>query len=261
MSPTDPVQSPQLQVPPAQPPTPPAVPPMGQPPVGPPGGYPQPPGPAQFQPAPAYAAPVQESSSSKSTVALVLGIGGFFLGLFTGIPAIIVGMMARKQAKRLGEPTGMATAGIVLGWIFTILSIVSLILFLMLSVFVSKNAPAIVDNAQSAAIKVEAARFVREYTADVAFFTYPQDAAQRNDAANQAAQSLVSGSPALMITVKTVTGDEPLEVALSNSNYNKCVTFTVPTSITAENFPPVETVEGPAGSVASGGGDATPTCS
>ncbi|MBD5787313.1 DUF4190 domain-containing protein [Cellulosimicrobium terreum] len=51
---------------------------------------------------------------------LALGIAAFVLscGLFTGIPAIILGTKARR-AVETGEADngGMATAGIVLGWI------------------------------------------------------------------------------------------------------------------------------------------------
>ena len=258
MSSTDPSQPQEPQVP---PPTPPAVPPMGQPPVGPPGGYPQPPGPAQFQPAPAYAAPVQESSSSKSTVALVLGIGGFFLGLFTGIPAIIVGIMARKQAKRLGDPTGMATAGIVLGWIFTILSIVSLILFLMLSVFVSKNAPAIVDNAQTLALKSEAIVFAKEYGTQMVQANGMVDVFAQNDAADQAKQTLERTSPNLTNKIQKLETPGPLGVAMSDSISGKCVTFTMPELVDIGETPVPTVVVGPSGTVATGGGSEVPTCS
>lgn len=50
---------------------------------------------------------------------LVLGLVGIFLcGLFTGIPAIVVGHKARGAvAEGQANNPGLATAGIVLGWI------------------------------------------------------------------------------------------------------------------------------------------------
>ena len=61
-------------------------------------------------------------SRNLSIAALVCGIAGlvllfvvFWLGILAGIAAIILGAIAQKQAKTLGEPKGMATAGLVLG--------------------------------------------------------------------------------------------------------------------------------------------------
>ena len=54
-------------------------------------------------------------------------------GLLTGIPAIIVGNNAKKAVAR-GEANngGMATAGIILGWVAIALSIIGIILFSIL---------------------------------------------------------------------------------------------------------------------------------
>ena len=49
-----------------------------------------------------------------------------WLGILAGIAAIILGAIAQKQAKALGEPKGMATAGLVLG-IVTLALVVLLI--------------------------------------------------------------------------------------------------------------------------------------
>jgi hypothetical protein len=64
--------------------------------------------------------------NSLAVWSLVLGLVGIFVcGLFTGIPAIVVGHKARGAvAEGQANNGGMATAGIVLGWIATILSIV-----------------------------------------------------------------------------------------------------------------------------------------
>ncbi len=60
---------------------------------------------------------------------LVLGLVGLFVcGLFTGIPAIVVGHKARGAvAEGQANNPGMATAGIVLGWIATILSLIGVV--------------------------------------------------------------------------------------------------------------------------------------
>lgn len=60
---------------------------------------------------------------------LVLGLVGIFIcGLFTGIPAIVVGHKARRAvADGEANNPGMATAGIVLGWIATILSLLGVL--------------------------------------------------------------------------------------------------------------------------------------
>ena len=48
---------------------------------------------------------------------LACGIGQIFLGPLSTFPAIVLGHMARREIRRTGEDgTGMATAGLVLGW-------------------------------------------------------------------------------------------------------------------------------------------------
>lgn len=70
--------------------------------------------------------------------ALVLGIIGLILlvipiyvtqilGLCMGAIALILGVLGRKQATEEGRPTGMATAGMVLGIIGTVLNALAFI--------------------------------------------------------------------------------------------------------------------------------------
>jgi MFS family permease len=65
---------------------------------------------------------------------LVLGLVGLFVcGIFAGIPAIIIGHKARGAvADGQANNPGMATAGIVLGWIATILSVLAVVGFILL---------------------------------------------------------------------------------------------------------------------------------
>ncbi|KQY25374.1 hypothetical protein ASD16_08180 [Cellulomonas sp. Root485] len=73
--------------------------------------------------------------NSLAVWSLVLGIVSFVLscGFLTGIPAVIVGNNAKKAVAR-GEANngGMATAGVILGWIAIALSVLGIILFAVL---------------------------------------------------------------------------------------------------------------------------------
>ncbi|RPI53071.1 MAG: DUF4190 domain-containing protein [Chloroflexi bacterium] len=68
-----------------------------------------------------------------AVASLLLGIGGLtIVPLLGSILAIILGYMARKDIRqRPGETTGegLATAGIVLGWIAVGLAVLGLLLF------------------------------------------------------------------------------------------------------------------------------------
>ncbi len=78
--------------------------------------------------------------STLAIVSLIAGIGGFtFLPLIGGIVALLTGYAARKETRAV-PPTasgdGMATAGIVMGWIQIGLTAVSLCCFALYFVFV-----------------------------------------------------------------------------------------------------------------------------
>ena len=117
------------------PPGPPAQPPYG-------GGYP-PQGP------PGYGAPSPQSSG-KATTSLVLGIASVVVcGLFTGIPAIILGVKARREVResngQLGGE-GLALGGIITGIVGTLLWLV-VYAFLIFAVWLGTEAvDSICDN-------------------------------------------------------------------------------------------------------------------
>jgi hypothetical protein len=77
-----------------------------------------------------YYSPPQ--SSGKATTALVLGVVSLIAcGIFTGIPAMILGKQAAREIDASGgrlEGRGLATAGFVTGLIATILSVLALLL-------------------------------------------------------------------------------------------------------------------------------------
>jgi tellurite resistance protein TehA-like permease len=60
-------------------------------------------------------------NNGMATASMILGIVGIFCGV-TSILAIIFGHIAHSQIKRTGEGgSGMATAGLVMGYIITVL--------------------------------------------------------------------------------------------------------------------------------------------
>lgn len=75
--------------------------------------------------------------NQKAIVALVLGIVGFFVCPLVGIASIIVGGQARSEIRASGgvqTGEGMATAGVVLGWIQIGLTAVAIIIFVLIAV-------------------------------------------------------------------------------------------------------------------------------
>src|SRR5450830_125794 len=127
--------APQYGAPPAQPGYP-AAPQYGAPPAQP--GYPAAPqyGATPYPAAPGYAGGYAYPKNSLAVWSLVLAILGMMLcGLFTGIPAVIIGNNA-KRAVASGEANngGLATAGIVIGWIATGLMLIGgVVLALLIS--------------------------------------------------------------------------------------------------------------------------------
>jgi uncharacterized membrane protein len=71
--------------------------------------------PSQVPPGyPAYRTP---GTNSLAVASLVFGIAEFFTAGITAVPAVVLGHKARRQIRLTGEQgSGMATAGLVLGW-------------------------------------------------------------------------------------------------------------------------------------------------
>lgn len=87
---------------------------------------------------PSYAPVLPQSTMA--LVSLIAGIAGFsFLPLIGSIVAIITGYAARKETRGI-PPTasgdGMATAGIIMGWIQVGLAVVSLCCFAAYFLFI-----------------------------------------------------------------------------------------------------------------------------
>jgi len=59
-----------------------------------------------------------QRTNSLAVASLACGVGQLFFWLLAAIPAVVLGHMARRQIRETGEAgQGMATAGLVLGWI------------------------------------------------------------------------------------------------------------------------------------------------
>lgn len=69
-------------------------------------------------------------TSGLAITSLVLGIGSLLCGVFTGIPAVICGHLAKGQIRRSGgqiQGSGLATAGLITGYLGIILAIVGVV--------------------------------------------------------------------------------------------------------------------------------------
>ncbi len=86
-----------------------------------------------------YSAPVLPTSGL-AIASLVTGILGFtFLPLIASVVALLTGYAARKETRAtppVASGDGMATAGIVLGWIQVGLAVIGLFCFVAYMIFV-----------------------------------------------------------------------------------------------------------------------------
>lgn len=66
----------------------------------------------------------QAQTNGMAIAALICGVCQIFFLFFTGVPAIVLGHMARKQIRQTGEAgDGMALAGMILGYVGVALSV------------------------------------------------------------------------------------------------------------------------------------------
>ena len=92
----------------------------------------QPPMPPQMPPMPPGQSVQKNDTAMFAMIAGILGVT--VCALFAGIPAIILGMSGKKKAKEMGgEGEGQAKAGIILGWISVVLSIIAIISWVLLA--------------------------------------------------------------------------------------------------------------------------------
>jgi hypothetical protein len=120
------------------PPPPPGAPGWGAPPPGAPGwGAPPPGAPGWGAPLPGYAPmPYPARPTNQLAIAaLVCGCAQLFFWVFTGIPAVILGHIARRQIRETGENgDGMALTGLILGYVGIGLSVIFAVIFILIVV-------------------------------------------------------------------------------------------------------------------------------
>lgn len=80
------------------------------------------------------------TTNGSAIASLVLGIAGLVVFPLLGVIALVFGYRARREIAARGEAgAGLATAGIVLGWIgtaLTVLLVVGLVIFIIFAVAV-----------------------------------------------------------------------------------------------------------------------------
>ena len=90
---------------------------------------------------PAVVSPVARTNGL-AIASLACGLGQFLVGPLA-IPAIVFGHMARKQIKRTGEQgSGMALAGLVLGWFAVVVGILIVTVTLIAAASMRATMPA-----------------------------------------------------------------------------------------------------------------------
>jgi hypothetical protein len=103
----------------------------------PPGGYPQPgyQGPPTWTGGTGYPS---TQTNGMAIAALVCGVAQIVAGPLTGIPAIILGHLARGRIRQTGEQgDGLALAGLILGYVGLVLAIVLVIAVIAIASSVS----------------------------------------------------------------------------------------------------------------------------
>ncbi len=125
--------------------------------------------------------PTPVASSGLATASLICGIGSVFFGPLAGIPAIITGHLALGKIKKSGgvlQGRGLAITGLILGYVFTVLSVI--VIMLVYNGFKSAMNKAKSVQERSGAMQIEMAfeNFFDEYaslpnqgTSDATFYS------------------------------------------------------------------------------------------
>jgi hypothetical protein len=82
----------------------------------------------------------QGATNGMAIAALICGVCQVFFWFLTGIPAIVLGHMARRQIRQTGEQgDGMALAGMILGYIGLALTVLFVIIIVIIGVAVTSH--------------------------------------------------------------------------------------------------------------------------
>lgn len=80
------------------------------------------------------------ATNSMAIAALICGVLQLFFWFFTGIPAIILGHIARRQIRATGEQgAGMALAGMILGYVGLVFAVLFAIAFVLIVAFAAHS--------------------------------------------------------------------------------------------------------------------------
>jgi hypothetical protein len=113
----------------------PAYPPQGYPPYG--------------YPVVAVAQPTNGMAIASMIVSIVavVGLCGYGLGGYIGIVGAILGHVSRRQIRERGEAgDGMALAGIITGWIATVIAVLATAAIIIFVVWAANHDPSTVDS-------------------------------------------------------------------------------------------------------------------
>jgi hypothetical protein len=118
-------------------------------------GYPAPAYPSQGYPPYGYpvvaaAAPTNGLAIASMIVSIVavLGLCGYGLGGYLGILGAIFGHVSRRQIRERGEAgDGMALAGIILGWVSTVIAVLATVGIVIFFVWIANQDPSTFNSA------------------------------------------------------------------------------------------------------------------
>ncbi|HPQ69224.1 MAG TPA: DUF4190 domain-containing protein [bacterium] len=131
------------------------------PPIGPPSAAPIVPG-EVLPPSATFTPGMQKTTPAMAILSLIFSIVGFFTCIVLGIVGIVLGNKARGQIDgnpQLFQGRGLATAGIILGWIqVAILPVIAILALVAIPNFVSLRTKAYNASAQNASYSVRIAQ-------------------------------------------------------------------------------------------------------
>lgn len=112
-------------------------------------GYPAPGYPAYGYPIVAVAPPTNGMSIAAMVLGIsgILGLCGYGVGGFIGIVGAILGHVSRRQIRERGESgDGMALAGIITGWISTVIALLATAAIVIFFVWLANQDPSTYDS-------------------------------------------------------------------------------------------------------------------
>ncbi len=201
-------------------------------------------------------APVK-SVRGPAASSFTLGLISIFAGLIAGIPAIIMGFIAKKRGKASHEKSTLATVGITLGVLFTVINI---LVVAVLAVAANKAYDKAQNEADQVRVDLNAAKMSLLYVGGIAKGVKSGQTDGLEQTAATAAAAEVSKDGQTQVVVEEANPGQPIQVALSNSH--GCVTFTLVSAkdIQEKSVTAPDLVRGADGTTAKAVPGAAPVC-